>query len=197
MKNMDECNYYELLEVSEETPKSIIQEAYHSYRTLFDQDSIVSYNFISEHEREALLNRIEQAYETLMDDQKRIDYDKKVFNRIGRWYHSAAEGSMQGKYCSAKTHGKGAEEVRCEDFIEENGLISLKKLRESMGVPLDKISMITKIRVPMLLALEERDSARLPSAVYVKGHLKSYARALGLEPEKLIQAYGPLSLRRS
>jgi hypothetical protein len=193
MKDMEECNYYELLEVTEETPKSIIQEAYQSYCTLFDKDSIVSYNFISEHEREEMLNRLQKAYETLMDDQKRIHYDKKIFNRIGRWYHSVSEGPISEEDRSAKTPGKRAVEVRLEDFIEETGQVSLRKLRESIGITIEKVSIITKIRIPILQALENRDYSRLPSPIYVKGHLKSYARVLGIEPEKLIQAYGPLS----
>ena len=193
MKDMEECNYYELLEVTEETPKSIIQEAYQSYCTLFDKDSIVSYNFISEHEREEMLNRLQKAYETLMDDQKRIHYDKKIFNRIGRWYHSASEGSISEKDHSTKTPCKRAEEIRLEDFIEETGQASLRKLRESIGITIEKISIITKIRIPMLQALENRDFSKLPSPIYVKGHLKSYARVVGIEPEKLIRAYGPLS----
>ncbi|OIP65775.1 MAG: hypothetical protein CO150_02340 [Nitrospirae bacterium CG_4_9_14_3_um_filter_53_35] len=193
MKDLEACNYYELLEITEETPKNIIQEAYQSYCTLFDKDSIVSYNFISPHEREEMLNRIRKAYEILMDDQKRIQYDKKIFNRIGRWHHAAAEGSVPGGQGSTETPGKRIEQIRMEDFIEETGQVSLRRLRESIGITIEKVSMITKIRIPILHALENRDFSRLPSPIYVKGYLKSYARVAGIEPEKLIQAYGPLS----
>lgn len=190
---MEELNYYELLEVSENAPKSIIQEAYLSSRALFSQDSMVSYNFFSPVDREALLERLREAYSTLMNDEKRIHYDKKIFHRIGGWYSPPPEGAKTVKGLTETTQPKSTPpQIRLSDFRDGRGLLSLSKLREALSIRVEDISRITRIRVPMILALESRDFRNLPPAIYVKGHLKSYATTLGVDPKELIQSYGPL-----
>ena len=190
MKSMIDCDYYELLEVSQDASKLTIQEAYQTSCSLFAPDSIVSYNFLSGEEREKLFQRFHKAYETLMNDQKRIEYDKKMFNRAGEWYRISKQSfSYSGKNTGNKKGGAGPEIV-LEDYKDKNGHISLEKLREDLGFQPEDISNITRIRPPMIHALEKREFRKLPPATYIKGYLKSYADCLGLDAETLIQAYG-------
>lgn len=196
MKSLDERNYYELLEVPEDAPKVAVQEAFFSSRSLFDQESAVSYNFFSDQEREGLLHRLQQAYETLMDDQKRMEYDRKIFNRVGKWYSPPVERPIPVVHDpSAKREHRST--LPLEAFAGEDGRISLKRLREAHGVSLEEVSRVTRIRGAMIIALENRDIRKLPPEIYVKGYLKSYAETLGIDPQRLIEAYGPLSLRPS
>jgi hypothetical protein len=193
MKSLDESNYYDLLAISQDASKIAIQEAYHSTCYLFDQDSIVSYNFLSDPERETLLNRLRKAYETLMDEQKRIEYDKEHFHRVGNWYTVRTEKSPDIEDRPEEKKGKAfCTEIRLHDYLGEDGLLSLRALREARGINVEEISRVTRIRVPMIMALENRDVKKLPPAIYVKGYLTSYANTLGIKPEKLLLAYGLL-----
>ena len=62
----------------------------------------------------------------------------------------------------------------------------LKKAREDQNLSLDEISVLTKIKEKYLIAIEANNFDVLPSAVQKKGFVRSYARALGLDPLPLI-----------
>ena len=62
---------------------------------------------------------------------------------------------------------------------------SLRKARQELGVTLDDVEDETKIRKRYLNALEREDYADLPSEVYARGFLKTYANYLGLDGEAL------------
>lgn len=66
---------------------------------------------------------------------------------------------------------------------------SLKELREKLGIDLKTISAETKINAKILEAIEAEEISRLPAPVYLKGFLKAYARALRLDPQKLVEGY--------
>ena len=61
----------------------------------------------------------------------------------------------------------------------------LRAVRESQGVSLNEMAKETKIREPVLMALEEDRYANLPS-IYVKSFLSTYAQYLGLDPSEVI-----------
>jgi cytoskeleton protein RodZ len=66
--------------------------------------------------------------------------------------------------------------------------------REKMGLGHTRISEITRIRPYILEALENENWEALPSSVFVTGFIRSYARTLGLEQDKIValyQKYGP------
>lgn len=65
----------------------------------------------------------------------------------------------------------------------------LRRLRESAEANLDAVSEITKISKRYLHALEENDFDTLPAAVYVRGFVSEYARALGLDPKLVSNSY--------
>ena len=62
----------------------------------------------------------------------------------------------------------------------------LKQTREEQKLTLDEISVTTRIRVKYLSAIEADNYDVLPSSVQKKGFVRSYARALGLDPSPLI-----------
>lgn len=64
---------------------------------------------------------------------------------------------------------------------------TLRKARQDIGVTLDEVEYETKIRKRYLNALEREDYGDLPSAVYARGFLKTYANYLGLDGEELSQ----------
>src|SRR5438093_12677706 len=65
----------------------------------------------------------------------------------------------------------------------------LRNAREAKGLTLAVAEALTRIRATYLSALEEEQFARLPGAVYARRYLRTYALALGLEPDDLMEAY--------
>ena len=65
----------------------------------------------------------------------------------------------------------------------------LRQIREAVGVELREIAEKSKIGMAYLHALEGEVFAKLPAAVYVRGFLAEYARALGLDVERVKATY--------
>lgn len=71
--------------------------------------------------------------------------------------------------------------------VNEAGLGSfLKSERERKGLTLEQLAKITKLRIQYVEALEKEDWDKLPSLVFVKGFIKSYTKALGLDYREVI-----------
>jgi Helix-turn-helix domain/Domain of unknown function (DUF4115) len=64
----------------------------------------------------------------------------------------------------------------------------LAEKRGERGLTIDQVASATRIRAEHLSALESDDAGRLPTAVYAKGYLRTYAGFLGLDPEPLVRA---------
>jgi cytoskeletal protein RodZ len=67
----------------------------------------------------------------------------------------------------------------------------LRDERQRKGLDHHQISEITRIRPHFLKAIENEDWEHLPSAVFVKSFIRSYARALGLEAGDIVARYHP------
>lgn len=63
----------------------------------------------------------------------------------------------------------------------------LRAVREGKGLELEALARALRIPVKTLRALEEGDFSVLPPDVYVRGFLKQYAEALGLNPVPLLR----------
>jgi flagellar biosynthesis protein FlhG len=65
----------------------------------------------------------------------------------------------------------------------------LRQIREAVGIELREIAERSKIGMAYLQALEGEAFTKLPAPVYVRGFLAEYARALGLDSERVKQTY--------
>lgn len=65
----------------------------------------------------------------------------------------------------------------------------LKGEREKKGLSHEEVTQMTRLRRHYLVALENEDWKNLPSPVFVKGFITSYAKALGLDEGKLLELY--------
>lgn len=63
---------------------------------------------------------------------------------------------------------------------------ALREAREERGLSLDDAADQTRIRATHLAALEREEYERLGGDVYVRGFIRSYARAVGIDPEQLL-----------
>lgn len=65
----------------------------------------------------------------------------------------------------------------------------LRNAREAKGLSLRAVADLTRIRAIYLQALEDERFEQLPGTVYARGFLRMYADALGLDADRLLDAY--------
>ena len=65
----------------------------------------------------------------------------------------------------------------------------LRKAREQGGLTLVEISQRTKIRVPVLRAIERDDFRQLPGGVISRGFLRLFAREVGLDADEIVKRF--------
>ena len=65
----------------------------------------------------------------------------------------------------------------------------LRNARRARGITIEHISNVTKISPGVLRALEADDLAKLPGWVFTRGFLKSFAREVGLDPDRTVAAF--------
>jgi transcriptional regulator with XRE-family HTH domain len=65
----------------------------------------------------------------------------------------------------------------------------LRYERERRQIALKSIAESTKIGVPLLEGLERDDVSRWPSGIFRKSFVRSYAAAIGLDPEAIVREF--------
>lgn len=65
----------------------------------------------------------------------------------------------------------------------------LAKAREARQLTVEAIAAQLRVETKVIAALDRDDYEQLPSAVFVRGYLRAYARAVGLPAEPLIEAF--------
>lgn len=65
----------------------------------------------------------------------------------------------------------------------------LKTVREGKGKSLEEISNLLKIRHEYLKAIEAEDYQLIPGEVFVKGYIRAYASAFGLDSDYILGLY--------
>ena len=65
----------------------------------------------------------------------------------------------------------------------------LRQQREERQVALEDISTKSKIKVALLEGLESDDLSRWPQGIYRRSYVRTYAQAIGLEPDVVLQQF--------
>ena len=158
-------NYYEILDVSPNTPGPKIREAYLKAKEAYCLDSPALYKTFTEAEARQILLLIDEAYRAI---SKRL-------------HDEAAQAAVQVS--------RPALEPLPEKSIEVFDGQILQRIRESKGVSLAEISQQTKILVAYLRAIEAEDYAELPARVFVHSYVKEIAKFLSLDMNKVVKSY--------
>ena len=202
MKRLEELNYYELLNLDKNADLGDIHQAYLIAVSTYSRDSLASHSILSEEEKTNMLKRIEAAYTTLIDKNKRLFYDKEVLKiDVDENLRNRNISETSSKF--VQHNGYGFQSKR--DIIDESdrgakntfkhtestifGGVHLKNIREMKGITIDEIAQKTRIRASYLKALEEENFRQLPAEVFSRGFLKAYAKYLGLDPDVVIRNY--------
>lgn len=86
--------------------------------------------------------------------------------------------------------GKSPEDDR-PSIEDDRPLIgrALQQARVAAGLTVDEVSGSTRVRIPIVHAIEQDDFSRCGGDVYARGHIRTLARAVGLDPDALVAQY--------
>ena len=206
-KKFKDLNYYELLRIAYNASSFEIRQAYKHILGIYEENSLATYSLFTEDERKLILSKIENAFLTLMDDEKRKAYDNNLVSR-GEAPDNILTDREKKKaipiFHPSKARANNSSSARIKKKIQEkkagdleNTMLKreqisgkdLRNLRESLGIELEEIFQATKISPTALAAIEKDDVGNLPPKVYLISFLKSYAEALQLDPKQVVDGY--------
>ncbi len=76
--------------------------------------------------------------------------------------------------------------------VKETFGTRLRLQREEQQIPLATIAEQTKIKLSLLEGLERDDVSRWPTGIFRRSYFRAYARAIGLEPDRVLQEFQEL-----
>lgn len=207
MKRFDGLNYYEILKIPINSSHFEIKQAYREMLSLYHEDSLPTYSLFSNEERDRILEEIETAFLTLIDEKKRSVYNKllaesgpiEISSMPAKHRDIPAttfrkEHRVHDDHISEKVREKTGkkeieavfDEILAKDFLSGT---DLKTLREMLGVEVSEINAVTKISVSVINAIEENRFENLPPNIYLKNFLRAYAKIIQADPEKIVAGY--------
>lgn len=207
MKTFEDENYYQILQVPANAQADEIKHAYLEALALYEEESVVTYSLFSEEQRDTLMQAIESAFETLIDEEKRAAYnqvlidsgqvDEAVFSRpVQRKLaaYSDADSTTREQSLNQWVQRKADDpEIRqqIETMLSQDLLsgLALKQLREAYGIELAEIYAVTRISSDTLKKIEANQYDDLPAEIYVKQFLRTYARILGIDAGHAADSY--------
>jgi DnaJ-class molecular chaperone len=207
MKNFEDLNYYEVLGIPLDASTFEVRRAYKDSLSLYDEDSVISHSFFDDDQRGRVLKRIEQAFMTLIDDAKRADYNRMLvqkgladasiltrgvpkkpiplFRGQKSWDHEVSKKRIRRRLQERGTSDQ-VKEILSSEAISGR---ELKAIRKRIGITLEEIFELARIQPNVLEAIEQDQFERLPSMIYLRSFLKSYAETLQLDPRRVVDGY--------
>lgn len=85
MRDFREQNHYELLEVHPKVNQQELESSYRRLRKIFSPDSVATYALFQADELNLLRRRIEEAFRTLSDPDRRSAYDQELLRFEDSW----------------------------------------------------------------------------------------------------------------
>jgi curved DNA-binding protein CbpA len=206
MKRLKDLNFYELLEVAFDASPFEVHQAYKEMVQLYHGDSLASYSFFSKEEREEILAKLDEAYSTLMDEKRRSLYDQSlielgILDKATQYQRDRTKLSLMHdvKRPAANTALRIRNRLKpiasSNPVIQEilaNDVLSgkdLKKIRDELGVSLEEIAEMVKVRIVYLHAIEDDQFEKTPSRIFLKGFLRAYAQCMGLDADIVASRY--------
>jgi len=206
MKKLQDQHFYELLNVEFNASPLDISRAYKELHELYREDSLASYSFFCKQERQEILAKLQEAYSTLMNEDRRYRYDRLLIERgilpEERQFqaeHRALRRASPSHHFIRNPILKITDELKA--LIASNSVIQeilsydilsgkdLGRIRRELGISLDVIGEITKIRPIFLRAIEDDTFDIAPSRMFLKSYLKAYAQCIGLDANIVANRY--------
>ena len=174
---------YDVLGLTRTASDDEIRRAYKRQRDVFRDGSFPAASVVTERELRAEQARIEEAYDTLLDPNKRRSYELSTFPAEAKEVEQKVRQIDSARAAElAMLQAEVAREVTAE--TQFTGKL-LRKVRESQGVEIADIAQRTKISGAHLRAIEAEAIADLPAMVYVQGFVQEVAKFLKLDPTQV------------
>jgi len=166
---------YRVLGLEPRASREQVERAYRFSLELYGEGSVATYSLLEPTEAEQQRLLVREAYEVLVDAERRRAYDE-------------AQGFLPPDspvlaFPVPVSAGPAAELPAVLTGAD------LKKIREARGMSLRHIAAVTKIGLRFLEYVEEDRFAFLPATVYLRGFLLEYARLVGIDPRRTADAY--------
>jgi flagellar biosynthesis protein FlhG len=167
-----------------------VRRAYKKQREIYAAGGLATTSMMSPAELQAMLLRLDEAFDTLLDPVRRRAYDVSNFPDL------PLAASEANRDVAREPLTLAAEQLILQAQLkremgpetEFSGAL-LGRVRESQGIELEGISARTKIARAHLQAIEDEAYEKLPAAVYVRGFLIEFAKCLGLDPHRVQATY--------
>ncbi len=189
-------SHYELLEVPPTASFEDIRRANRRIRDIYGAESIAISGLYDPASLEAVHRRLDLSYTTLMDAAKRKEYDLELFpdgvpTPIAPPGAAGSGPAVPARAAKVDDPANLAVRPAMPEISPQTEFTGplLRQVREAIGVELREIAERSKIGMAYLQALEAELFPKLPAPVYVRGFLAEYARALGLDVERVKQTY--------
>ncbi len=203
MKPLDDQSHYEVLEVFPGACIEEINRAYQLTRAAYQDDSLALYSVFGSEDAEAIRNRIDEAYRVLADPTQRLAYDQGCgleASAAESWSTTEELAQEGADRDSIANLGAPAELPTAIDIFEDlDAAVSeeeqeldgaaLRRARLRRGIELQQISEVTKVSNTYLECIEAERFEELPASVYIRGFVTAYARAIGLDPNRVASSY--------
>ena len=177
---------YDLLEVAPTASEEHIRRANRRIRQVYAKDSPVVGGLYTAAGLDALHERLEEAYVTLMNPAKRRANDLALFpDGIP---HETIVDRPSAQVGLAPVVGERPGAPKADDTTEYTGEL-LMRFRESFGLDLREIADRSKIGIGYLDAIEKERFEELPAVVYIRGFLVEYAKMLELDVPRVVDTY--------
>ena len=198
VEEREEETYYDVLKVNPNATISEIVAAYHTARNAFSKESMATYSLFSSEETNEILEKLEQAYQTLSNIEKKREYDQFLELRA----HNVDVPAMS-ELEIRKRAGYQASEQKPNDLsnqaIEFTPLMAdypgeicgeqLKTIREKKGIALSELARTTKIPSRYIEAIESESLTQLPARVYVQGFIRNLAKMYKIDPQIVTKSF--------
>jgi curved DNA-binding protein CbpA len=201
--------HYEVLQVAPTATAFEIRQAYAEACALYGEDALATYTMFDEAQRRQLLATLAEAYETLIDADRRRAYDERL-REEGRLPEARGAAKVKEAPSAATsaeiTLSAGTDSVKkrvlnaadSPDFRKKRDAVlaqdlitgsDLRCIREMLGITCEEIYDATRISVSIITAIESDDAPNLPSTLYLKNFIKTYAALLEMDPQQTMTGY--------
>ena len=184
LKSWREQNYYEILEVGPKATEEELRVAYDKLKTFYVPNAPGITVLFTPEEVKEIHDKVEEAYRVLRDQRSQMEYDLML--RGGGETPSVPPPSPTVTHRTLSP--KELRDALGGDEITWSGE-RLRTIRRYFPLDLDEVAVETKVGKHNLKAIEEEDVQALPAPVYLKGFLRAYAKALGLDPHRVTEEY--------
>ena len=186
----EDQTYYEILETEPGVSDEEVRRAYRTLKEIYAASSPVVAGLYDEQELTDLHARANAAHDTLFAPERRRVYDLSLPEAdLARAVRAAAANSTRKSGLPGPVEERHESPEPVLEVGEEVSGAALRKIREARGIELGDIAHRTKISERHLRAIEEERFADMPAAVYVRGYVMEYARAIRIDAQKAVDSY--------